>query len=163
MGIHTPDLTPVDPGVPRIEVATPEWPQEIWGPHVRQIDERLWEIVAPYSIATPVGTFNIPAGFRFDLASVPRIAWTVIGAPFQYGKAAPVCHDLTYHYGGNVPWGMITPWRPFSRHEADKLFLEMMTAERVPTVRRRLAYHAVRLFGSGAWAERIKGQGRNHG
>ena len=136
------------------------WPEVIRGPRYEQVEDRLWEVCEPYSIETPYGLFRIPAGFRFDLASVPRAAWTVVGAPFEFGRAAPILHDLLYHYGGCVPFAMLEPWRAFTRGDADRLFWDTMTAEKIPFFRRRLGYWAVKMFGGIAWAKRTKGQGR---
>ena len=41
----------------------------------------------------------IEEGFEFDLASVPRAAWSII-APFELGQVAPLVHDHLYKMRG---------------------------------------------------------------
>ncbi len=74
---------------------------------------------------------EVPAGFQFDLSSIPRVFWT-FGAPFELSIVAPLIHDYIYRRGGNLPPGGITPPRVITRKEADSLFLHIMAKERVP-------------------------------
>lgn len=87
---------------------------------------------------------NIPAGFRFDLASVPRALWWLI-APFELSIVAPLLHDWLYRHGG------VVPGRSYTRAEADALFRDVMREEGVPGWRWRAAYLAVRVAGRGSW------------
>lgn len=93
---------------------------------------------------------KVPAGFRFDLASVPRAVWSII-APFELSIAAPLLHDFLYRHGGAPPRGTIRPYRAWTRAEADRLFRDVMAREGVPGWRRWAAYLAVRAFGGGSW------------
>ena len=93
---------------------------------------------------------TVPAGFRFDLSSVPRVFWSLI-APFELSIAAPLAHDFLYRHGGQPPAGSIEPPRTYTRAEADRLFLTIMQAEGVAPWRRIPAYLAVRLFGRSSW------------
>jgi hypothetical protein len=74
---------------------------------------------------------SVPAGFRTDFASVPRVFWWLVPPVGRYGKAA-VIHDYLY----------VVKTR--SRKEADKIFLEAMEVLDVPKWRRKLIYFAVR-------------------
>ena len=95
-------------------------------------------------------TITVPAGFRFDLSSVPRVFWSLI-APFELSIAAPLVHDFLYRHGGKPPEGSVAPPRAYTRAEADRTFRAMMEAEGVSAWRRTAAYLAVRAFGGRAW------------
>jgi len=96
---------------------------------------------------------NIPQGFEFDGASVPRILWTITGlTPHGELEPAALVHDYLYRYGGVLPTGAF--WRsgvecdhPWTRKECDKLFARIMRESGVPKWRRRLAYIGVRMGG----------------
>lgn len=92
-------------------------------------------------------------GFRTDLASIPRLL-TVFVTVRDLSTTAPMFHDLLYRTGGCVrlPLGTVLPeGKAFSQKEADDLFLELMTREKVGFFKRNLAYGAVRLGGRSAW------------
>ena len=91
------------------------------------------------------GDIKIPAGFEFDLASIPRPLWNV-GAPFELSLTAPLIHDYLYRHGG---WLRNGRW--YTRKETDDLFNEIMKDEGVAAWRRVVAYRAVRLFGGSSW------------
>lgn len=85
---------------------------------------------------------EIPYGFRFDLASVPRWLWWII-APFELSLPAPLVHDALYRWKGVID----TPIpRVLTRKDADDIFLAIMESEEVSRWRRRSAYRAVRMF-----------------
>lgn len=112
-------------------------------PLVTFLNKDRWRLEKAFS----AGSVEVPAGFEFDLASIPRPLWWLI-APFELSLAAPLVHDYLYRHGGVLPDG-----RRFTRADADRLFLEIMRAERVPYWRRVLAFPAVRLFGWTGWKE----------
>jgi hypothetical protein len=85
----------------------------------------------------------VPAGFTFDLASIPRLLWPIIG-PFELSIEAPLLHDYLYRNGG---------LGTFSRADVDAMFLDLMRSEEVARWRRWAAWLAVRLFGWAAWKE----------
>jgi hypothetical protein len=87
---------------------------------------------------------TVPKGFKFDLASIPRLFWRLT-APHELGLAGPLVHDYLYRHGGYVPSGN------FSRSDADWIFFNIMREARVPAWRRWIAYIAVRLFGERAF------------
>lgn len=149
------------------------WRQEeiLLKPHVRQYEQDTVHIEAS-SLGPPVVTYigpgnrwrleqeyvyqddgsqiRVPAGFEFDLASVPRAFWWLI-SPFELSVAAPLVHDFLYRYAGEPPTGSIDPPRLYTRAQADDLFGRMMEEEGVPAWRRVLARRAVGLFGWLAW------------
>ena len=111
---------------------------------------RCWRLERPYTYAEDGLRITVPAGFHFDLASVPRPFWWLI-APFELSVAAPLLHDFLYRYAGRPPAGSVEPPRSFSREEADRLFRRVMEREGVPGWRRAAAFWAVRAFGGRAF------------
>jgi hypothetical protein len=109
-----------------------------------------WRLEADYAYRNGATTITVPAGFRFDLSSVPRALWWLI-APFELSIAAPLLHDFLYLHGSLPPAGSVDPPRTYTRADADRVFREVMRAEGVPAWRRLLGYAAVRLFGRNAW------------
>jgi uncharacterized protein DUF1353 len=116
-----------------------------------------WLVVDDFKYAAN-GGFAITAkrGFKTDLASVPRLFWGFI-ASFELSLAGPIYHDLIYRSGGRVvlPDGEVSPAdKVFAREEADDLFLELMTRNRIAYWKRNVAYLAVRWFGESSWQNR---------
>lgn len=109
-----------------------------------------WILEEPYTFTHDETRLDIPAGFRFDLASIPRALWWAI-APFELSIVAPLLHDYLYRYQGEPPRRSVAPYRTWTRKEADVLFRKVMAWESVPSWRRWSAYLAVRAFGGGAW------------
>lgn len=109
-----------------------------------------WRLEADYTYRDGGTAITVPAGFRFDLSSVPRPLWSVI-APFELSIVAPLLHDYLYEHGGRPPAGSVVPPRAYTRAEVDTMFREIMEAEDVSVWRRTLAYAAARVFGRGAW------------
>ena len=86
----------------------------------------------------PTHLISIPIGYVTDLASVPRVLWSVFPPHGRYAKAA-IVHDYLYSNAiGTKTW-------------ADQVFLEAMTVLNVPRWRRTVMYLAVRLFGRGKY------------
>ncbi|EFI4072610.1 DUF1353 domain-containing protein [Escherichia coli] len=83
---------------------------------------------------------RVPEGYVTDLASVPRILWSVFPPHGRYAKAA-IIHDWLYDNALRT------------KREADKIFLDAMCVLGVPRWRRVLMYAAVRLFGRGNYGE----------
>ena len=77
---------------------------------------------------------TVPAGFKTDGASVPRLLWWLFPPTGRY-MAAAIVHDylLQAHYP--------------ARREADRVFLQAMEALGVIFWRRWLMFGAVRCFG----------------
>jgi len=101
-------------------------------------------------------TITAKANFRTDLASIPKILLPFISVQ-DLSVTAPVFHDLIYRTGGDVvhPAGEVVPaGKLFRKDEADDLFLELMTREKVGYFKRNFAYGAVILFGGSAWKGR---------
>ena len=105
------------------------------------------------------------AGFETDIASVPRIVWTISGIiPDGLHRAAAVVHDLLYKYNGlpGQPDGTVQffnsvfgCWQDsqkrWSRKECDLLFIQIMAEAGVPKLKRDVMYQKVREFGWIPW------------
>lgn len=106
-------------------------------------DGERWKILEPfvYELGEKGSgkEIRIPVGFVTDFASIPKVFWSVVGAPWgTYGKAA-VLHDYLY------------ATQPCPRARADEIFLEAMSVLGVDEDLRQSIYSAVRLGGAAAW------------
>jgi hypothetical protein len=113
---------------------------------VQELDETsesgrgLWQLV--YSLiyqSANNGSFTIPAGFKTDFASVPRlpILWLALG---DTAREAAVLHDYLY-----------TAPHPVDRQTADALLNEAALATGWGKIRAHALYLGVRLFGAAHW------------
>jgi hypothetical protein len=95
----------------------------------------------------------VPAGFKTDFASIPRIFWAILPPwDVEYGKPA-VIHDYLYRrheYAKRAEFkrGNI---RYQNRKWADKIFLRGMKQNGENIITRQIIYWAVRIFGSGCF------------
>lgn len=110
------------------------------------VKKTLYDLVDEVVIESPrlEAPLIIPAGYRFDGASIPRAAWSAIGyTPFHprvVGAALP--HDFLYEQEG-----------PCSRRVADDIFLDILLEDGVPESDALLMYRAVRTFGRMFWLD----------
>jgi len=123
-----------------------------------------WEKQTRSEDETTQSRIVVPAGFLYDGASVPRIAWTLSGIlPDGLIRAAALVHDWLYRYRGHIPTGSYQyldqagTWQDYyaawSREDADRLFGRMMREAGMSKRSRRTASRAVRWFGWLAWRE----------
>lgn len=103
----------------------------------------------------------IPEGYIYDGASIPRIAWSIIGiAPSGPIDAAAVAHDAPYRaMGGRKP----EAWKGCllvnengnsvltSREETDWVFLQFGREGGIKHHRIGIAHKVVRVFGKKYW------------
>lgn len=130
----------------RVEIAGSRLPP----PVITSPSVGRWRLERAYTYHDGATAITVPAGFEFDLSSVPRLFWPLI-APFDLSIVAPLLHDFLYRHGGDPAAGSIEPPRTYERAEVDRMFRTIMEAEGVPAWRRVLAYLAVRAFGGSAW------------
>lgn len=119
-------------------------------PLLTYVGDGQWRLEAAYTYRDGTTAITVPAGFEFDLSSVPRPFWWLI-APFELSIVAPLLHDFLYRHGGKPPAGSVDPPRTYTRVEVDRMARRIMEAEGVAAWRRTLAYLAVRAFGGRAW------------
>lgn len=133
------------------------------GPVLQQLDDKeRWQLVQPYRYAWTEGGTNyrvtIPAGWVTDKASVPEIAWSLIG-PHELGEAAALVHDFGYgcvgQWGESLVFQYGDAWLAggptWTRERVDRLFLRMMKESGISRWKSALAYRAVRWFGGDTW------------
>lgn len=109
--------------------------------------ERIFILTHYFRVLTSMGLVTVPAGFRTDGASIPRLFHNIIG-PFGSYFHAAVLHDFLYSKASDFRW------RPITRRQADDLFLEAMFNSGVPWHIRHTIHRAVRLFGRRSYKKR---------
>jgi len=111
------------------------------------VRQRTWILTDPWWCRADSRVFRVPAGFCFDLASIPRPLRLFL-QPNELGIAAPLAHDWLYRHQG-----LIEDPAPcvFTRREADMLLRLFADEDGVWWWRRWAAWLAVRLFGWFAW------------
>lgn len=131
----------------------------VWVTYLAHRD--IWLLVEEYHIDVPVQLhagiadvcFQIPQNFEFDLASVPRILWSLISS-FELSLVAPLIHDYLYRFQGTpVHHRVVNPEAPqeeyymnLTRKQADDLFYDLMIREGVVPWKAKAAHRAVRWF-----------------
>jgi len=104
---------------------------------------KAWVLGESHTVGINGATLCIREGYRFDMASVPRLLWPWISS-FELGTEAPLLHDVGYQNGGRWPSFPELVW---TRRQVDRLFLHIMRDEGVGRCKRTVAWAAVRLFG----------------
>ena len=115
---------------------------------------------------------TVPAGFRFDAASIPKFAWPLVGCPVDSIEAAAV-HDWLYYLRtlifGHMPQlleyleieGDPNSFKnnDILRHWADSVYLHALKDMCVSRANRYAQYRAVRMFGRIPWYSKRHPQG----
>ena len=140
-------------------------------PSIVQIGDRLYLLVEDWTFTwnyTEVveSCINVPAGFVYDGASIPRMFWRIFGVtPDGVHRAAAIVHDWIYTFDGDVPSGSITRsvLQPdctykkldtidkWTQKDCDKFFKKMLLDTPLPRWKVQTMYIAVRLFGWSKW------------
>lgn len=136
-------------------------------PHNVPVSARGYKLAHDYTYQWKIGResyrINIPEGFLYDGASVPRLVWTITGLrPDGLLRAAATVHDFLYEHKGYMPKGAYQLWddgmdewvdakKKWSRKSADKMFARLLREAGVSKVKRRMAYKAVRIGGGLYW------------
>ena len=89
-------------------------------------------------------------GTYTDFASIPKWLHSVFSPTGKHGKAA-VVHDLLYRTPDLINKATN---KPFTKEEADLLFLIGMEVLQVSWFKRKMFYQAVSLFGNSAWKDK---------
>jgi len=113
-------------------------------PVLEKLPGGLWRLVEPVIYTTPADDMVwVPTGFETDLASIPRLVWSVFPRDGDYAPAA-IVHDYLYRYHHMVG-------RAVDRPEADGVFLAGMVDLGICLATRWTLYAAVRVGGLLAW------------
>lgn len=113
---------------------------------LEMLDRYLWRVYEPFEFYLSDDNSDViavPAGFVTDLATIPRIFWSVLQPDGKYAKAA-IIHDYLYDNALRT------------KKDADLIFLDGMTVLGVPKWKRTIMYCAVRLFGKGMYGKTQK-------
>jgi hypothetical protein len=100
-------------------------------------DSRVFQLTAPFRYHSRIGWIELPAGFKTDGASVPRVFWNIF-SPFGTYFPAALIHDYLYSKASSFH---------ITREEADQIFLDAMHDLGVGWLTRRMIHRAVRLGG----------------
>lgn len=87
------------------------------------------------------GPITVPVGYETDLASVPRIVWSIIRPDDPTVRRAAVIHDYIYTNLTNY----------ITKKEADDLFHVMLLEDCTYPLKARVMWCAVRVGGRGNW------------
>lgn len=113
-------------------------------------ETRQWTLEADYVACALGRRLLVRGGFPCDLASIPRLFWSLI-PPYELSIAAPFVHDTLYRKGGLITDVDADCLKRFTRAQADRIFLELMVQHGVPAWKCWVAYFAVRWFGARSW------------
>ena len=81
-------------------------------------------------------TYHVPAGFKFDGASIPRFLWSLFSHPFTDGYIRPsALHD----------WHCL--YKTIDSKLAHRLFYEGLRSERIGFWRAQIMYRVTQIFG----------------
>lgn len=97
--------------------------------------DNTWYTVAPIKVNVRNFEFTVPANFETDLASIPRVFWSIYPPFGKYIRAA-IVHDYLYRET-SIP-----------ENTCDFFFYELMKADGVDLFTRFVFYLFVRGFGS---------------
>lgn len=110
--------------------------------------DQAWEITKSFVVRWGGKVlFQVPKGFRTDLASVPQLAKSLVPKLGPWNQIA-VVHDFVYR----------NPWVNLTRKEADDLLMDGMKTKNVGLYARSVIYSGVRAGGWASYKARTHGE-----
>lgn len=103
---------------------------------IKPLYEYHYQTCNPFLFRINGEIFEIPADFKTDLASIPKMLWPIMAPSHSSLIRAAVIHDWLY---------LKTCF--FSRYETDLIFYHVLKSEGISTIRASLMYYGVRVFG----------------
>ena len=99
-----------------------------------------YQLVSDMAVQWNGRLVNVPGGFQYDGASIPRALWTIVGNPFepQFMRAA-LAHDWLYHV------------HTYDRQESDALFSGLLQEDGVSKAKAETMRAGIRAFGGRYW------------
>lgn len=102
---------------------------------------KYWRLIKNVEVSLSDGTYIlIPRGFFYDMASVPKILWSLV-RPFNDGLLATLIHDYLYVHR-QPGW---------NRKKVDQEYLKWMNATNPNKLDNYIRYYTVRAFGWLVW------------
>ncbi len=126
---------------PSMRLAVDGWPILIEESFSYFLSQDLYESMGDKDRRAFAGGVVVPAGFKTDLASVPRL-FTRIFPPYGRYSMAAIVHD--YLYSSYCKYDC-------TRQGADRIFLDAMIDRGVSVFTRQCLYRAVRVGGWAPW------------
>ena len=83
-------------------------------------------------------TILVPAGFRTDLASVPKVLHPIVSPAGCWNKAS-IVHDFLYYMRGRLPGG-----KKLTRKECDRIFLDIAIIDGTNPFVATIGYYGIR-------------------
>jgi hypothetical protein len=108
---------------------------------LRAISDKDWVLIQHLDFVIFGKRWLVPEGFETDLASVPRLFWSVYPQHTMKYTPPAILHDFLYA-------GQIVP-----RKQADEIFLEAMRQHGVSWFTRNFFYQLCRMFGARVYNE----------
>lgn len=111
-------------------------------PQYRQVSNTRIELTQPYCVTTSLAVISIAEGFECDGASIPQVAWGLLGLQPLSGVLlrGAVVHDALYA-------AELLP-----RDQADTILRELILQDGCEPRKAETVYNAVRDFGGLVWA-----------
>jgi hypothetical protein len=120
----------------------------------REGDDADYIVARPYTVRFKLDgserEITVPRGMVTDLASVPRIAWSIVNRVGPHLEAS-IMHDFLYIAWQSLPG---RDARDADREFADKLLRVAMEEAGVGALKKALIYNTVRTFGGGTYRRR---------
>jgi hypothetical protein len=103
---------------------------------------RKYLFLAPLRVEIDGEQYEVPAGYVFDMSSIPRIAYLLYTPGYHEAVRAAAFHDYCYSH----------LWRTVSKDFADRALEALMIADGADPSDARRFYWATQLFGRGGWS-----------
>ena len=111
---------------------------------IEQLEDGFWKLLDAFEYHVgQLGSgevISIPAGFKTDFQSIPRVLWSLFGHPVDEDAACGLGHDWLYQH----PDGR-------KRRRCDQLYLEMLVVKKCPWWKRTGKYTGTRVGGWVGW------------
>ena len=111
---------------------------------------RHWEVADDWSFTIEGQKYIIPAGFKFDGASIPKFLHTWL-SPTGVLLMGGLVHDYAYKYATLLKSGQKETMGPIDQKRADEIFRDINIEQNGFHFLNKLAYWALRIGGFVAW------------
>jgi hypothetical protein len=116
---------------------------------------RHWEIAEDFNYEINGDKFVIPAGFRFDGASIPKFLHTFL-SPVGVLLMGGLVHDYAYKYETLLKTNKAETMGVLTQKKADQIFRDINIEINGFYLMNQLAYYSLRLGGFLAWRKHRK-------